>query len=430
MRHKSVSFLALLCVPALLAQGPPPRPPRPGGPPGGRGGGDGIWMRNALLAERPAFDPCNAHQPPSGEYHYHADPVCLRLQLNDNILKTGSQYSEAKAPWRHSPILAWAYDGNPVYGPYAYSNPRDPSSPIVRIRSSFRLRDIAQRHTLAAWSAELHNVNATLPEKQYGPDVSAAHPLGWYVEDFDFVAYSGDLDLYNGRFTITPEYPNGTYAYFVTIDVDGGPSFPYVLGRQYYGAVPSRQSRVTAGRIETFHPGESNDPSLTSWLTKNNEEFAHVVDAERVDAERVDAERVDAERVDAEKPEETSVVTWPGQNRPAHPDISEVLYSDKWIYVGGSGLASHLMGPWYGPDGSVFRNWPIDQNFQDRFPRRPEAAVIKSANMLGSLGRWVNGVALFNMLDGASWSNQRHDDVMSPPPGGPPPMPDMNRNPY
>jgi hypothetical protein len=284
------------------------------------------------------------------------------------------------------------------------------------VRSSFRLRDLAQRHTLAAWSAQLHNVNAALTDKLYGPDVSAAHPLGWYVEDFDFVAGSGDLDLYNGHFTVTPEFPNGTYAYFVTIDAAGEPAFPYVLGRQYYGSVPSRQNKITAGRIETFRAGASNDPSLTSWLTKNNEEFAHVVDAEKVDAEKVDAEN--------------SVVTWPGQNKPAHPDISEVLYSDRWVYVSGSGLASHPMGPWYDSDGSVFRNWPTDRNFQDRFPRRPEAASVKNANMLGPLGRWVNGVALFNMLDGTSWSNQRHDDVMSPPPGGPPPMPDMTRNPY
>lgn len=415
MRNKSVRALALLCVPALLAQEPPLRP---GGRPGARGAGDGIWMRNALLAEQPTFDPCSAHQPPTGEYHYHADPVCLRLQLNDNILKTGSQYIEAKAPWRHSPILAWAYDGNPVYGPYAFSNPRDPSSPIVRIHSSFRPRDIVQRHTLAAWSAQLHNVNAALAEQQYGPDVSASHPLGWYVEDFEFIADSGDLDRYNGRFTVTPEFPNGTYAYYVTIDAAGQPAFPYVLGREYYGTVPPRKNKVTAGMIAAFHPGaspvdKSSDPSLTSWLTKNNEEFAHVVDTDPNEASVV-----------------TSFVTWPGQNKPAHPDVSEVLYSDKWIYVSGSGLASHLMGPWYESDGSVFRNWPTDQNFQDRFPRHPEAAAVKSANMLGPLGRWVNGVALFNMLDGASWSSERHQDVMSPPPGGPPPVPNMTRNPY
>ena len=419
MRTKTAIFLALMCVSVSAAQGPP-RPPRPNGPPGSNGypgsdlGGDGIWMRNALLAEQPTFDPCNAHQPPTGEYHYHADPVCLRLQLNDNIVKTGERYTEAKGPWHHSPILGWAYDGNPVYGPYGYSNPRDAASPAARMRSGFQVREMSHRQTLAAWSAGLHRVNASLSPKQYGPDVTAARPLGWYVEDFEFVAGSGDLDVYNGRYTVTPEFPNGTYAYFVTIDAQGRPAFPYVLGRQYYGAVPARESKVTAGRIEAFHPGESlgdsGDPSLTSWLTRNNEEFAHIVDGER--------------------PDETSVVTWPGQNKPAHPDVSEVLYSDNWIYVSGSGLASHTMGPWFDPDGSVFRNWPVDQNFQDRFPRHPQTADVKSANMLGPLGRWVNGVALFNMLDGASWSNARQEDVMSPPPGGPRPMPNMTRNPY
>jgi len=37
---------------------------------------------------------------------------------------------------------------------------------------------------------------------------------------------------------VTPEYPGGTYAYFVTINADGSPAFPYVIGRQWYG-VPS-----------------------------------------------------------------------------------------------------------------------------------------------------------------------------------------------
>src|SRR5580692_11780833 len=45
--------------------------------------GDGVWLRSAVYAEEVTFDPCNAHQPPSGEYHYHADPVCLRYQLGD-----------------------------------------------------------------------------------------------------------------------------------------------------------------------------------------------------------------------------------------------------------------------------------------------------------------------------------------------------------
>jgi hypothetical protein len=48
---------------------------------------------------------------------------------------------------------------------------------------------------------------------------------------------SGDLDQYNGRLTVTPQYPIGTYAYFLTIDSTGAPAFPYVLGLQYCGTV-------------------------------------------------------------------------------------------------------------------------------------------------------------------------------------------------
>ena len=377
-------------------------------PPGGRGGGpgrgpggggDGIWMRNAVLAESPTFDPCNAHQPPTGEYHYHDNPVCLRLQLNDNIRKDGNRYVEQAGPWRHSPILGWAYDGNPIYGPYGYAKATDAASGVTRMKSAFHLRAMTERHTLARWAAELHGVSEKLSEAQYGPAVDAAHPLGWYVEDYEFTASGGDgLDLYNGRFAVTPEFPKGTYAYFVTIDEKGAPAFPYVLGRQYYGIVPARQTRVSAGTVEAYNGTDNAAPLLGSWLRKYNAESARVVDGNKAEA--------------------GPVATWPGQAKPSHPDIAEVLYSKDWVYVSGSGLASHTMGPWYEPGGEVFRNWPRDQDFQDRFPRQPQAAAVKSTNQLGPLGRWVNGVALFNMLDGASWSNRQHDDAMSPPPGG------------
>ena len=45
----------------------------------------------------------------------------------------------------------------------------------------------------------------------------------------------GDLDLYNGRFSITPEYPQGTYAYYVTTDSNSNPLYPYTLGLYYNG---------------------------------------------------------------------------------------------------------------------------------------------------------------------------------------------------
>ena len=62
-------------------------------------------------------------------------------------------------------------------------------------------------------------------------------PLGYYLEDYGFVNGAGDLDQYNGRFTVTPEYPQGTYAYFATVDASGAAAYPYLVGPRYYGVV-------------------------------------------------------------------------------------------------------------------------------------------------------------------------------------------------
>ena len=37
-------------------------------------------------------------------------------------------------------------------------------------------------------------------------------------------------------FCVTPEYPNGTYAYFATVDENWNSKFPYVI-HSYYGVV-------------------------------------------------------------------------------------------------------------------------------------------------------------------------------------------------
>src|SRR6266853_159758 len=84
-------------------------------PPAG-GQGDGIWLRNAYFGEAQTFDLCTGHQPGNGQYHYHANPICLRGQLNDNTevarkARAGIVYREKSAPWTHSPILGWAFDG-------------------------------------------------------------------------------------------------------------------------------------------------------------------------------------------------------------------------------------------------------------------------------------------------------------------------------
>jgi len=72
-----------------------------------------------------------------------------------------------------------------------------------------------------------------------GPTVSSTYPLGCYAQDFEYVAGSGMLDENNGRFGKTPEYPSGTYAYFIAVDSSGSPTYPYTFGPYYYGVTPT-----------------------------------------------------------------------------------------------------------------------------------------------------------------------------------------------
>ena len=56
---------------------------------------------------------------------------------------------------------------------------------------------------------------------------------GFFVEDYKFIN-SGDLDESNGRFCKTPDFPNGTYAYFAGINsTTAEPQFPYFIGDTY-----------------------------------------------------------------------------------------------------------------------------------------------------------------------------------------------------
>ena len=117
----------------------------------------------------------------------------------------------------HSPIIGWAYDGNPIYGPYGYDTPTGGS--VRSMKSGYELQtNLANR-----------------------PDLFTD---GFFVNDYVFLD-NGDLDEHNGRFCITPDYPNGVYAYFATIDPTNldssgpfkglrSPEFPYLIGNTYY----------------------------------------------------------------------------------------------------------------------------------------------------------------------------------------------------
>jgi len=219
--------------------------------------GDGVWNRDAWPNEKVSFDYPLNHPQPSGQYHAHANPIGVRYVLGDNINYDSATkaYSEntSTTVWKHSPIIGWVNDGLPLYGPYGYSNPTDPSSTVRRMISGYVLRDggygtanlnTAGRKTLPLWAQQAQN-KTTLTVSQCGPNVSTTYELGHYSEDYDYLGDLGrtqgvdfDLNKYNARYCITPEYPNGTWAYFVSIKADGTPWYPYNVGRWYMATPP------------------------------------------------------------------------------------------------------------------------------------------------------------------------------------------------
>ena len=130
-----------------------------------------------------------------------------------NLLNNAEQVS-----LNHSPIIGWSYDGNPIYGPYGYE--RKDGGSVTIMRSSYSLKT----------------------NRDGGPPINV-FPLGFFVEDHEYLA-NGDLDENNGRYCVTPDFPEGTYAYFATINPNENetsgtfknfrsPVFPYLIGENF-----------------------------------------------------------------------------------------------------------------------------------------------------------------------------------------------------
>ncbi len=131
-------------------------------------------------------------------------PQKLRYQLGDNIDSGNLETPNAT----HSPVLGYAYDGNPIYGPYGYQNAV--GGAIIRLSSGYIL-DTSLRSGLRP----------------------PGFAFGYFVNDYLF-DNSGGLDEHGGRYCVTPQFPDGTYAYFYSVDVDSSgvakPKFPYMIG--------------------------------------------------------------------------------------------------------------------------------------------------------------------------------------------------------
>ena len=143
----------------------------------------GVWQYEALSgAIELGFDENHAHVQPSGMYHYHGLPTLLLEDLGNSQVE-------------HSSLVGWAADGFPIYALYGYEDNNDAQSAIIELQSGYNLKN-GQRPTGSSEPGGFYD--------------------GTFVFDYEYVAGSGSLDECNGKFTVTPDFPNGTYAYFLT----------------------------------------------------------------------------------------------------------------------------------------------------------------------------------------------------------------------
>jgi hypothetical protein len=95
-----------------------------------------------------------------------------------------------------------------------------------------------------------------------GPAVSATYPLGYFKEDYEFINHAGQgdyLDVHNGRICVTPEYPNGMYCYFATVDSEWNSAYPYLIGPTYYGVKTGAKVNSVTETTTTYNPGVGID---------------------------------------------------------------------------------------------------------------------------------------------------------------------------
>ena len=155
----------------------------------------------------------------------------IKYGVYDLIIESGSESNSVN----HSPIIGWAYDGNPIYGPYGYSNPE--GGVIRQMKTGYQSVTKENRPPLGTF------------------------PKGFFVEDFEYDNSIGDLDDNNGRFCITPDYPDGTYAYFSSLNADTiassgpfdgfkEPVFPYFIGQKFHNKPDEFNFRKSSNQYE------------------------------------------------------------------------------------------------------------------------------------------------------------------------------------
>ena len=176
---------------------------------------------------------CHAHSGPGGTYHYHADGNCMHWHPDENETWLDYEWPGNTTTNTSSEVIGIAFDGYPIYGAYGDAG----NGTIEEMTSSYRLKD---------------------GETGYNG-----------IDDYEYVDGLGHLDVCNGHFGPTPDFPNGIYHYHSTmVNGEGDMGFPYflicyrgVVDEALLGGGGGNGDDACAGHGETWGPGIGPPPA-------------------------------------------------------------------------------------------------------------------------------------------------------------------------
>ena len=205
------------------------------GPEDGPGGDAVASQHGAYEEDRQPIElgVCHAHNGQGGTFHYHADANCLHWHpeegetILDYDVSTPAAVAQNTANGSHSAVIGVAMDGYPIYGLWGY----DGQMNVVEMKSSYKLKE---------------------GETGYNG-----------IDDYVYVQGLGHLDVCNGHFGPTPDFPDGIYHYHSTMmNGEGDMGFPYFL-LCYHGETFLDEGGGDAdcsGHGETWGPGIGPPP--------------------------------------------------------------------------------------------------------------------------------------------------------------------------
>lgn len=214
------------------------------------------------------------------QFGYIAAPVKLESQIGN-------------APDGHSPLLGWAFDGNPIYGANVYVNSTNADDGVKKAYSSY-----INPEGRVGVKSSLGEYDSTNPPSE------SDYPLGTFLEDYVYdpenatfgngrinselvqriKTENGDyilsqfapgilLDETNGRTMNTPEfpeelYPGGVFCYVAT-SIGVTPYFPYIIGGNFKNQPVSQNVlfKENGTEIDTYKSDSTDNKVIEFDLT-------------------------------------------------------------------------------------------------------------------------------------------------------------------